>query len=113
MAFTRLNASAYRGWCENDMNQWFQKKENGREGVQSVQLTFALYDARDDESIEVSSQTIAKLVDTKPVPEQKSVADTELVETACTHVKGLFDDNNALLKMGQYLIETFYAGSYE
>lgn len=117
MAFTRDNASDYRGWSKDYMNQWFQKKENGCEGVKSVLLEFALNGVRDDDSIEVSSQAIAgaiaQLVDAKPVPEQESVADTELVEAACSHVKGLIDDNNAMLKVGQYLIETFYAGNYE
>ena len=117
MAKTRDKADNYRGWNQDNMNQWFKEEKNGFGSVQSVQLEFAFTGVRDEDSIVVSSQAIAgaiaKLVDAKPVPEQESIADTELVEAACTHVKGLIDDNNAMLKVGQYLIETFYAGNYE
>ena len=117
MVKTRDEADNYRGWSKDNMNQWFKEDKNGFGGVQSVQLEFAFTGVRDDDSIEVSSQAIAgaiaKLVDAKPVPEEESVADAELVEAACSHVKGLIDDNNAMLKVGQYLIETFYAGNYE
>jgi hypothetical protein len=117
MVFTKDDADNYRGWSQDNMNQWFRQEQNGYAGVQSIQLEFALSGVRDEDSIDVSSQAIAnaisELVDAKPVAEQEAVADSELVESACTHVRGLINDNNAMLKVGQYLIETFYAGNYD
>lgn len=117
LAFTRDDADNYRGWGTENLNQWFQDAENGCVGVQSIQLEFANNGVRDEASIDFSSQAIAyaisKLVDSKLVPEQESIADEELVKTACSHVKNLIDDNNAILKVGQYLIDTFYAGNYD
>ncbi|MCB2141274.1 hypothetical protein KQH27_01040, partial [bacterium] len=95
----------------------FKKTGGNLAGVQSVQLEFVKEGVRDDESIDSSSQAIAyaiaQFMDATLVPEQESVVDNGLVETACSHVKGLIDDNNAMLKVGQYLIETFYAGNYD
>ena len=118
LAFTADGADNYRGWSQDNMNQWFRQEQNGYAKVQSIQLEFAFSGVRDvEDSINYTSQSIAnairELVDAKPVPEQEAVEDTELVETACTHVRGLINDNNAMLKVGQYLIETFYAGNLE
>ncbi|BBO78018.1 hypothetical protein DSCW_54350 [Desulfosarcina widdelii] len=114
---TNENSGNYRGASANNMNQYFKNPEVGLAGVKSVQLEFAFTGVRDADSIDFSSQAIAyaiaQFLDATLVPEQESVIDNGLVETACSHVKGLIDDNNAMLKVGQYLIGTFYAGNYD
>jgi hypothetical protein len=117
MEFTREDANNYRGWSKDNLNQWFKNNRNGYFEVQSVQLEFAFTGVRDNDSIDLSSQKIAyaitKLVGAKLVPEQEAVVDAELVDTAYSHVRDLINNNNAMLKIGQYLIETFYAGKYD
>ena len=115
---TNEKSENYCGASANNMNQYFKITGGNLDGVQSVQLEFAFAGVRDnDDSIDVSSQAIAyaisELVGAKPIPEQEAVIDKELVEKTCSHVKGLIDGNNAMLKVGQYLIDAFYAGSYD
>jgi len=113
---TSKEATDYCGRARDNMNQWFVQNKAKFPGVKSLQIEIRKDGFRDTKNLDTTAQKIADAISALVPPTVLEVVEEDpKVEKAYQHLKGIFVEHfqNAMIEVGQYLIDQFYNGDYE